>query len=98
MPVVKTAELKNRLSHYLRLVRRGESVLVCDRDRVVARIEAAGGSVPAEGEDERWLDELERSGTIRRGTVKLPRGWLARRPKVKADVVGALLDEREQGR
>ena len=38
MKTVKIAELKNRLSYYLRRVQRGESILVCDRDRVVARI------------------------------------------------------------
>ena len=41
MSVVKVSELKNGLSHYLRLVRRGESVLVSDRNRVIARIDPA---------------------------------------------------------
>lgn len=98
MSVVKVSELKNRLSHYLRQVRRGESVLVSDRDRVIARIEPAGDLVSAASDDARWLDDLERRGVVRRGTGKLPRGWLSRRPKVKADVVGALLEEREDGR
>lgn len=98
MSTVKISELKNRLSHYLRQVRRGESVLVCDRDQVIARIEPAGGSTPSATEDTHWLDELERRGTIRRASVKLPRGWLTRRPKVTADVVAALLDERSEGR
>ncbi len=71
---VKTAELKNRLSHYLRLVRRGDSILVCDRDRVVARIEAAGSETRHDDDEERWLDELERRGTIRRASGELPRG------------------------
>ncbi len=39
-------ELRNRLSHHLRLVRRGQPILVRDRDRVIARIEPAG---PADG-------------------------------------------------
>jgi len=33
MKTVKIAELKNRLSDDLRCVQRGESILVCDRDR-----------------------------------------------------------------
>jgi prevent-host-death family protein len=98
MSVVKVSDLKNRLSHYLRLVRRGESVLVSDRDQVIARIEPAGDSASAGTDDARWLDDLERRGVVRRGTGKLPRGWLGSRPKVKADVVGALLDERREGR
>jgi antitoxin (DNA-binding transcriptional repressor) of toxin-antitoxin stability system len=95
---VKIAELKNRLSHYLRRVQRGESILVCDRDRVIARIERAGTHAPVPGDDAEWLDRLERRGVIRRGTGTLSRKWLASRPRVKADVVAALLKEREEGR
>jgi len=36
---VKIADLENRLTYYSRRVRHGESILVCDRDRVIARIE-----------------------------------------------------------
>jgi antitoxin (DNA-binding transcriptional repressor) of toxin-antitoxin stability system len=39
MTTVKITELKNRLSYYLGRVQQGESVLVCDRDRVIARID-----------------------------------------------------------
>jgi len=38
---VGTKELKNRLSHYLRLVRAGESVTVCDRGKAVAELRGA---------------------------------------------------------
>jgi prevent-host-death family protein len=95
MSVVKISELKNRLSHYLRRVQRGESLLVSNRNRVIARIDPAGDSGT---DDDRWLDDLERRGVVRRGVGKLPRGWLKRRPKVKADVLGVLLAEREEGR
>jgi antitoxin (DNA-binding transcriptional repressor) of toxin-antitoxin stability system len=98
MSTVKVSELKNRLSHYLRRVRQGESVLVCDRDRVIARIEPAGGTLATAPDEAHWLDELERRGTVRRAAGKLPRGWLAARPKLAADVVAALLDEREDER
>jgi antitoxin (DNA-binding transcriptional repressor) of toxin-antitoxin stability system len=93
----KVSELKNRLSYYLGRVRRGESILVLDRDRVIARIEPAGGT-GEKTDDSAWLDELERNGVVRRGSGHLPRGWLARRPKVGADVVRAVLEEREEGR
>ena len=95
---VKITELKNRLSHYLRRVQRGDSILVCDRDRVIARIERAGVPLHVPGDDAKWLDRLERRGVIRRGTGTLSRKWLASRPRVKADVVAALLKEREEGR
>ena len=38
MHEVKIAELKARLSHYLRLAEKGEEVLVKDRDRPVVRM------------------------------------------------------------
>ena len=98
MKTVKIAELKNRLSYYLRRVRRGESILVCDRDRVVARIDRVDTGVPPAGDDAAWLARLERRGVVRRGTGKLTRAWLARRPALRTDVVAALLRERQEGR
>jgi antitoxin (DNA-binding transcriptional repressor) of toxin-antitoxin stability system len=98
MSVVKVSVLKNRLSHYLRLVRRGETVLVSDRDQVIARIEPAGDLASVQTDDVRWLDDLERRGVIRRGAGKLHRSWLGRRPSVAVDVVGALLEDRRDGR
>jgi antitoxin (DNA-binding transcriptional repressor) of toxin-antitoxin stability system len=98
MKLVNIAELKNRLGFYLRAVRRGEAVLVRDRDRVIARIEPAGERAARDG-DER-LGELERRGIVRRGSGPLTREILARRvrPRRPADAVGALLREREDGR
>lgn len=98
MSTVNVSELKNRLSHYLRLVRSGETVIVRDRERVIARIEPAGGQAAARTDDSGWLDELERRGTIRRAVAKLPRGWLAGRPALAADLVTAVIDERDDGR
>ena len=95
--MVKIAELKNRLSYYLRRVQRGESILVCHRDRVVARIERVASQSRIPESEAAWLDRLERSGVIRRGSGKLTRQWLAQRPVVKADVVAALLQERDEG-
>ena len=95
MKAVKIAELKNRLSYYLRRVQRGESILVCDRDRVIARIERVAASDAADGSDAAWLERLERRGVIRRGSGPPTKDWLARRPRVEVDVVAALLRERE---
>lgn len=92
----RISELKNRLSHYLGRVRRGESILVLDRDRVIARIDPAGAETRTDDQD--WLAELERRGTVRRAAAPLPRDWLASRPKVRADLLRALLEERNEGR
>jgi antitoxin (DNA-binding transcriptional repressor) of toxin-antitoxin stability system len=97
MKTVGIAELKNRLSYYLRCVERGEPILVRTRDRVIARIDRVDAHAATPGTDAEWLDRLERRGIIRRGTGKLSPQWLARRPAVAADVVAALLREREEG-
>ncbi len=98
MKTVKIAELKNRLSYYLRRVQAGESILVCDRDRAIARIERIDTQAPLPEGDAERLDRLERRGVLRRGTGKLSRDWLVRKPRVAADVVAALLRERREGR
>lgn len=98
MKAANVAELKNRLSHYLRIVRRGEAVLVRDRNRVIARIEPAGESDERQGPDAERLAALEERGIVRRAAGPLTRDLLARRPRVKADVVSALLREREDTR
>ena len=43
MRAVGIRELKNKLSHYVRLVEAGESVLVTDRGTVVAELRPAAG-------------------------------------------------------
>jgi antitoxin (DNA-binding transcriptional repressor) of toxin-antitoxin stability system len=98
MKPVKIAELTNRLSYDLRRVQQGESILVADRDRVIAKIERVGARDAAAGEAAEWLDRLERHGVIRRGSGRLDRKWLRDKPTVKADVVAALVSEREAGR
>lgn len=93
--VVKIAELKNRLSHYLRRVQRGESILIADRDRIVARIERAGSDAAPEDSDTKWLERLERRGVLRRGRGQITRQWLNKRLRVDADVVDAIIRDRE---
>jgi antitoxin (DNA-binding transcriptional repressor) of toxin-antitoxin stability system len=95
---VTISELKSRLSYYLRRVRAGESIVVRDRDTVIARIEPAGGSAVEQDDEARWLAELERRGVVRRASGKLDPEWLASRPRVAADVVHTLVREREEGR
>ena len=94
---VKISELKNRLSYYLDRVRRGETVLVQDRDRVIARIDPAGER-DRPTSDAEWLAALEQAGVVRRASKRLGAAWLRRRPVAKADMVRAVLDERATGR
>jgi antitoxin (DNA-binding transcriptional repressor) of toxin-antitoxin stability system len=89
------AELKNRLSYYLGFVRRGQSVLVYDRDRVIARIEPVTASDAVDQED--WTAELQQAGILKPPKSRLGKDWLRHRPRVNADVVATVLAERESG-
>ncbi len=96
MKKARISELKDRLSHYLRFVREGHSVLIYDRDRAIGRIEPISDARSLGGAD--WIAELERSGALRPPSAALPKDWLQRRANAKADVTAALLSERESGR
>lgn len=98
MKSVNIAELKDRLSHYLRLVRRGEALLVRDRDQVIARIEPAGDIAESPGSDEERLADLERRGILRRRRAPIDRALFEGRPRTDGDAVAALLAERDEGR
>ena len=88
------SELKNRLSAYLRKVRAGETVLVLDRNRPIARLERIGGPLEA---DER-LARLEAAGLLSHPTAPLPLDILAADPpRSRRSVLAALLEERAQG-
>ncbi|HUF12977.1 MAG TPA: type II toxin-antitoxin system prevent-host-death family antitoxin, partial [Longimicrobiales bacterium] len=93
--VASIAQLKARLSHYLRLVRRGDRVTVTHRGRPVATL----GPVGTEATDAR-LRRLIESGVARPPGDPLPPGfWDVDRP---ADPEGrslaGLLEERAEAR
>jgi prevent-host-death family protein len=86
MKQVGVAELKARLSEFLRIVQGGESIAVLDRNRAVAHI------VPIP----------ERPGLrIRRPVIDSPKPNKVSLPKAaaqKIDVVALLLEERQSHR
>lgn len=59
--------LKNKLSEYVRLAASGETVLVTDRDRVVAELTA-----PRAGRAER-IDDAALAEAVRQGWITPPR-------------------------
>ena len=94
------SETKNSLSALLDRVRHGETIVITDRSRPVARLEPVLGAEEA-GPDEGRLARLERAGIIRRAH----RGRLDEilrvappAPLPGGDVVEALLEERRSGR
>ncbi len=99
MKKASITQAKNRLSALIDAVRHGESVLITDRDKPVARLEpvTAGGSE----EPEAYLDQLQRTGILRVGSTKPSRVILDQRPPkaaTGASVVRALLGNREEER
>ena len=89
MKTAKIAELKAHLSKYLRMVRKGERVLVFDRDEPIAQL------VPIPRKVESWRQRMAREGRLRLGT----QDWETLRIKPidkKIDVQQALRDIREE--
>jgi prevent-host-death family protein len=88
MKTAPVTDLKNRLSHYLRLVARGESVTILDRGRPVARLMRIDA-------DDAELQALIAAGLARPPLGSLPKDFLTRRlPRPKASVQRALLEDR----
>lgn len=97
MKQAKISELKNNLSRYLSLVKRGEVVRIIDRDRPIAQIvpidRPASPAVPVGVEA---LLAMERKGLIKRGSGTIDREILDRDPPGRpCGVLDALLQERE---
>ena len=97
MKTATVSRLKASLSEYLAGVRSGESLIVTDRGRPVAKIiplTRGDTEVPAH------LLELQRCGAVRVGTGALPAGFLdAARPRdAGGRVLESLLKEREESR
>lgn len=86
MKQVRIAELKARLSEYLRAVRRGETIAVLDRETPVAQI------VPVRDRNALRIRKPA-PGTPPPNRVPLPK-----RLKTDIDVVQLLLDERQSHR
>jgi prevent-host-death family protein len=98
MKRVTLTDTKNNLRALVDQVRHGETILILDRGRPVARLE----SVRGEGDDpEGRLARLERQGLLRRASAPLPREILMAmppRPAADASALEALLAERREGR
>ena len=96
MKEAQISELKNQLSRYLALVRKGEIVRIVDRNRPVAQIVPIGHAVKGRPVGTEALAEMERKGLIRRGTDRIAPEILDRDPPGQpVGVLAALLEERE---
>jgi len=94
MERVTIGKLRNQFSAYLRKVRAGETVIVCDRDTPVARLTPI-----SETDDEQALAQLAAKGVLRPPAEPWRPDRLAcDPPESQKSIVQTLLEEREEGR
>lgn len=97
------AELKNRLSHYLRLVQGGEEIEVMDRKTPLARIVGIG-DIKDPGKEASWVKKMLLLGIVTPPRKKRVTSDFSRLDHVvssKGKVCGvlkALIDERNSNR
>ena len=96
MHTVGIRELKSRLSEYLRLVRRGEEILVTDRGEVVAELRPP--SRHAESTPYPRLEAAARQGLVRLGAANRPDLYPSLPPLMSREEALALLDEEREER
>jgi len=86
---VTVTELKNKLSQYLRLVKKGETIEVVERSIPIARLERLRTSGDAE------LSQLVRDGIVTPARRPAPDDLFARPPiPCRGDAVRAVIEQR----
>ncbi len=97
MKTTTITEAKNRLSALIDQVQAGESIVILERGRPVARLEPVAGYADSTGR----LARLERAGVLKIGSAAPPIDLL-RQPGPElangASAVAAVIDERRSGR
>lgn len=97
MKTATITQAKNQLSALIDQVQAGETIVILERGRPVARLEPVTGQTDPSGR----LARLERAGIIKRGTgappIELMREPPPRLP-AGMSVLDALLEERREGR
>jgi antitoxin (DNA-binding transcriptional repressor) of toxin-antitoxin stability system len=99
MKSVGIKQLKARLSEYVRMARGGETILVSDRDEVVAELGPARRQSPAPDSMDALLDRLARDGQVTRAARAGPRrSWSPKSLGLPKQSVDRLLDELREDR
>jgi prevent-host-death family protein len=99
MKTASVSHTKNNLSALIDRVKEGETIVIVDRDRPVARLEPVPSSSGTAGGER--VARLERAGLVRRGSGKRVRAILEEPPpraRKGADILQTLLAEREESR
>jgi prevent-host-death family protein len=96
-------EIKNRLSHYLRLVQGGEEIEIVDRKTPLARIVGISG-LSSKGKGSQWVKKMRDLGIVmppKKGKVSSDFSNIKNLASSEGQFCGALkalLDERDTGR
>jgi len=96
-------EIKNRLSHYLRLVKGGEEIEIVDRKTPLARMVGIG-NLPYNEKESSWVKEMYDLGIVGPPKKKQVSSNFLNIDQVLSSegdtcgVLEALLDERDKGR
>lgn len=99
MKTVGIEELESRLSEFLRLARSGETILVSDRDEVVAELGPARHQRPEPESLEAVLADLADRRLVTRASEP-KKGWTWKPPSLwlRSDVAEKILDELRKDR
>ena len=91
MRQVSVTDLKNKLSEYLRMVKKGETIEVLERSVPIARLQGVGDDPSGDGR----LERLLRDGIVTRAKRKPSKAWLKKPPvPCRVDVMQVLIEER----
>jgi prevent-host-death family protein len=97
MRTATITEAKNQLSALIDRVRHGETVVITNRGRPVARLESV--VMDASADPAGRLARLERRGLLKRGTASTPRALRAFSRTAKGSgALDLLLEDRRSGR
>lgn len=99
MRAVGIKQLKARLSEYVRLARAGETILVTDREEVVAELGPSRHRRPPAGSLDEVLDRMVETGLLTRA-ARSKEGWTwqIRNLGLPAGTASKLLDEVREDR
>jgi len=86
---VSIRELKNRLSHYLRLTKAGESVIITERGTPIGRIVPAGATVDVR------IDAMMQAGLVLWNRKKLSPIHPVTKARGARTVANLLIEDRE---
>jgi antitoxin (DNA-binding transcriptional repressor) of toxin-antitoxin stability system len=99
MKVVGIKQLKARLCEYVPLAKAGETVLVTERDEVVAELRPSRRQTPIADRLEERLEDLAAAGEITRAAQpKADWTWRSRGLGLPSGAAQGLLDEMRQER